>query len=53
MNLKMYAFAAESSHLVDPTMLGEMDIDRGLRKRMICLLENLVPEGERAVKGEF
>lgn len=52
-NLLMYAFAADSSHNVDPAMLGEVDSDRGLQKRMIGRLENLVPRGDRAVKGEF
>lgn len=52
-NLLMYAFAAESSNKVDPAMLGDVDSDRGLQKRMISRLENLVPRGDRAVKGEF
>ena len=52
-NLLMYAFAGDISAFVDPAMLGSVDSDKGLQKRVIQRLENLVPRGERAVKGEF
>lgn len=52
-NLLMYAFAGDISAAVDPAMLGALDSNKGLQKRVIDRLENLVPRGERAVKGEF
>jgi len=52
-NLLMYAFVGDVSESVDPTMLGNVDSKRGLQQRIIQRLENLVPQGERAVKGEF
>jgi len=52
-NLLMYAFAGDISTRVDPAMLGTVDSEAGLIKRVIARLENLVPQGERAIKGEF
>ena len=52
-NLLMYAFAGDIAKCVDPAMLGGLDSEQGLQKRTIRKLENLVPQGERAVKGEF
>lgn len=52
-NLLMYAFAGDISSAVDPAMLQSVDSDVGLQRRVIQRLENLVPRGERAVKGEF
>lgn len=52
-NLLMYAFAADVCQSVDPAMLTSVDDDKGLQKRLIERLNNVVPQGERAVKGEF
>ena len=52
-NLLMYAFAGDISSTVDSAMLGAVDSDKGLQYRVIQRLENLVPQGERAIKGEF
>jgi len=52
-NLLMYSFAGDISNCVAPEMLGRVDSELGLQKRVIQRLENLVPRGNRAVKGEF
>lgn len=52
-NLLMYAFAGDICSCVDPALLGSVDSKDGLQKRMIRKLENLVPQGERAISGEF
>jgi hypothetical protein len=49
----MYAFAGDISATVDPAMLGEVDSSQGLQHRVIQRLENLVPQGDRAIRGEF
>jgi Fe-S cluster assembly scaffold protein SufB len=52
-NLLMYAFAGDVSSCIDPTMLNRIDSNSGLQQRIIRRLENLVPQGARAVKGDF
>jgi len=52
-NLLMFAFAADVCNSVDPAMLTSVDSDEGLQSRLIKRLNNVVPMGERAVKGEF
>lgn len=52
-NLLMYAFANDVCTCVDPAMLTSLDSNKGLQKRLIQRLENVVPQGDRAVKGEF
>jgi Fe-S cluster assembly scaffold protein SufB len=52
-NLLMYAFADDICRAVEPAMLTSVDSDRGLQKRLIDRLQNVVPQGPRAVKGEF
>jgi hypothetical protein len=52
-NLLMYAFANDVATCVDPAMLTSVDSDKGLEKRLIQRLENVVPQGDRAIKGEF
>lgn len=52
-NMLMYAFSGDVSSAVDPAMMGSLDAEVGLQKRVIQRLENLVPRGERAIKGEF
>jgi hypothetical protein len=34
-------------------MLGTVDSQGGLQRRIIQRLENVVPQGDRKVKGEF
>jgi len=52
-NLLMYAFAADVCNSVDPAMLTSVDSDEGLQKRLIDRLNNVVPQGQRAIRGEF
>ena len=52
-NLLMYAFAGDVCSCVDPSMIEAVDSDKGLQKRVIRRLENVVPRGDRAIKGEF
>jgi Fe-S cluster assembly scaffold protein SufB len=52
-NMLMYAFAGDVSVCVDPSMRGEVDSKSGVTRRVIDRLENLVPRGDRKVKGEF
>uniref|UniRef100_A0A7S4R4P8 SUF system FeS cluster assembly SufBD core domain-containing protein n=1 Tax=Ditylum brightwellii TaxID=49249 RepID=A0A7S4R4P8_9STRA len=52
-NILMYAFVEEVGQSVDEVVRGHVDDENGLRKRVIERLENLVPQGERSVKGEF
>eukprot|EP00568_Trieres_chinensis_P001250 CAMPEP_0183309220 /NCGR_PEP_ID=MMETSP0160_2-20130417/24554_1 /TAXON_ID=2839 ORGANISM="Odontella Sinensis, Strain Grunow 1884" /NCGR_SAMPLE_ID=MMETSP0160_2 /ASSEMBLY_ACC=CAM_ASM_000250 /LENGTH=707 /DNA_ID=CAMNT_0025473215 /DNA_START=58 /DNA_END=2181 /DNA_ORIENTATION=- len=52
-NLLMYAFVDDVSLAADPTIRGAVDSKTGLRARCIERLQNLVPKGERAIKGEF
>ena len=52
-NLLMYAFAGDIGSKVEPAMQGAVDGSEGLQKRVVRRLQNLVPQGDRAVKGEF
>ena len=49
----MYAFAGDVCECVEPAMITSLDSNVGLQKRLIERLENVVPQGDRAVKGEF
>lgn len=52
-NLLMYAFASDICSCVAPAMLGAVDSEAGLQKRVIRRLENVVPRGERLIKAEY
>jgi hypothetical protein len=52
-NMLMYAFAGDVAACVDPTVLGEVDGQSGLRKRILERMQRVVPQGSRAVQGEF
>lgn len=52
-NLLMYGFAEDVCACVDPAMLSAIGSKEGLQKRVIERLENVVPVGERAVRGEY
>lgn len=52
-NLLMYGFVEDVCASVDPSMLEAMGSESGLQKRVIERLENLVPQGERAIQGDF
>ena len=52
-NMLMYAFVDEVSAAVTPAVKGNDDHANGLRNRCIRRLQNLVPKGERAIRGEF
>lgn len=52
-NLLMYGFAGDICACVEPSMLDTLGGTKGLQKRLIERLDNVVPQGDRAVKGEF
>jgi Fe-S cluster assembly scaffold protein SufB len=52
-NLLMYGFAGDICTCVEPSMLDTLGGNKGLQKRLIERLENVVPQGDRAVRGEF
>jgi len=52
-NLLMYAFVEEVTCEVDGSMQGEKMSSNSLKNRVIRRLQNLVPRGERAFKGEY
>jgi Fe-S cluster assembly scaffold protein SufB len=52
-NMLMYAFAGDISARIDPSMRGEVDSQSGVTHRVIQRLENLVPRGDRKIKGQF
>jgi len=52
-NLLMYAFVDEVTKEVVGIFQGEKMVPNSLKNRCIRRLENLVPRGDRAFKGEF
>ena len=52
-NMLMYAFVDEVGQAVPAVVRGNDDLDSGLKRRCIKRLQNVVPQGERALKGEF
>ena len=52
-NILMYGFANEVGETVEKAIQGDPDDPRSLKNRVIKRLQNVVPTGERAVKGEF
>lgn len=52
-SLLMFAFANEVCKVVHPSMSNALGTNEGLQKRLIERLENLVPQGDRAVMGDF
>jgi Fe-S cluster assembly scaffold protein SufB len=52
-NMLMYAFVDEVGQAVPADVRGNDDLDSGLKRRCIRRLQNVVPQGERAMKGEF
>ena len=52
-NMLMYAFVDEVGQAVPAAVRGNDDHDSGLKRRCIKRLQNVVPQGERALKGEF
>ncbi|GMI31040.1 hypothetical protein TrRE_jg6919 [Triparma retinervis] len=50
-NLQLYAFLDDVSRDVHPAYLG--DDKKGLKARLGEKLQNIIPRGDRAVKGEF
>ena len=52
-NLLMYGFAEDVCTCVEPLMLEALGTDKGLQKRLIERLQNVVPQGDRAIQGEF
>lgn len=52
-NLLMYGFVDEIGSCVDDAVQGHKDDENCLKNRIIKRLQNVVPQGERAIKGEF
>ena len=52
-NMLMYAFVDEVGQAVPAAVRGNDDHDSGLKRRCIKRLQNVVPQGERSLKGEF
>lgn len=52
-NLMMYAFANDVTTCIDDAVQGITDDPDNLQNRIIAKLQNLVPQGERAIKGDF
>jgi Fe-S cluster assembly protein SufD len=52
-NLLMYGYAADICACVDPSMLEALGSKKGLQRRLIERLENVSPQGDRAIGGEF
>jgi Fe-S cluster assembly scaffold protein SufB len=52
-NLLMYAFASDVCTCAEPAMIQSVDSAQGLQQRLIQRLQNVVPQGDRAIKGEF
>jgi len=52
-NLLMYAFVEEVTKEIADIYQGEKTAPNSLKKRVIQRLENLVPRGDRAFKGEY
>lgn len=52
-NILMYAFVDEIGACIDPAIQGGRDDPDSLKNRVIRRLQNVVPQGERAIKGEF
>jgi len=52
-NLLMYAFVDEVTSAVDDSMQGEKMAQNSLKNRVIRRLQNLVPRGDRAFRGEY
>lgn len=52
-NMLMYGFVDEIGSCVDENMQGHKDDESSLKNRVIKRLQNVVPQGDRAIKGEF
>ena len=52
-NMLMYGFVDEIGSCVDDNMQGHKDDEFSLKNRVIKRLQNVVPQGDRAIKGEF
>jgi Fe-S cluster assembly scaffold protein SufB len=52
-NLLMYGFVEDICGSIEPCMLAPLGSEKGLQKRVIEKLENLVPQGERVIQGVY
>jgi Fe-S cluster assembly scaffold protein SufB len=52
-NLLMYGFVEDICGFIEPCMLEPLGSEKGLQKRVIEKLENLVPQGERVIQGVY
>ena len=52
-NMLMYGFVDEVGSCVDEAIQGHKDDEFSLKNRIIKKLQNVVPQGDRAIKGEF
>jgi len=51
-NILMFGFVDEISSKVDACVQGKVDDPRGLKKRVINRLQNLVRQGEKDLQGD-
>lgn len=52
-NMLMYGFVEEIGNCIDEAVQGDKDDELSLKSRVIARLQNVVPQGDRAIKGEF
>eukprot|EP00551_Chaetoceros_affinis_P009937 CAMPEP_0203666920 /NCGR_PEP_ID=MMETSP0090-20130426/3847_1 /ASSEMBLY_ACC=CAM_ASM_001088 /TAXON_ID=426623 /ORGANISM="Chaetoceros affinis, Strain CCMP159" /LENGTH=702 /DNA_ID=CAMNT_0050530921 /DNA_START=139 /DNA_END=2247 /DNA_ORIENTATION=- len=52
-NMLMYAFVDEIGNCIDEAVQGDTDDEWSLKNRVIKRLQNVVPQGDRAIKGDF
>ncbi len=52
-NMLMYGFVDEIGNCIDEAVQGDKDDEWSLKNRVIKRLQNVVPQGDRAIKGEF
>lgn len=52
-NMLMYGFVDEIGSCVDDAVQGHKDDESSLKNRIIRRLQNVVPQGDRVIKGEF
>jgi Fe-S cluster assembly scaffold protein SufB len=52
-NMLMYGFVDEIGSCVDDSIQGDKDDHSSLKNRVVKRLQNVVPQGDRAIKGEF
>jgi len=52
-NMLMFAFVDDIAAYVDPIIHGDKEDEMSLKNRIITRLQNVVPQGERAIQGDY